>query len=85
MDIPQQVKDAVSELVERYGDDISFVGHFAQGKCPIENFRAGADLYMFHYPEDLDIGFPLVILFDGKEAISINNRISLELLRSFKY
>lgn len=84
-DIPEEVKNALKEEISQYSDRISFVGSFGKGECPVEGFEDGADLFLFRDPDDLDIGFPLVVLFAGGKAVDIRERLSLLLLRNFKY
>lgn len=54
--VPQIVKDAAQDLIDRFGDNFNYLGKFE-----------GADAYVFKFPNDLCIGYPYVYLVkDGK-------------------
>ena len=54
--IPQIVKDAARDLIDRFGDNFNYLGKFE-----------GADAYTLQVPDDLCIGYPHVYLVkDGK-------------------
>lgn len=54
--VPQIVKDAARDLIDRFGDNFDYLGKFE-----------GSDAYAFKFPNDLCIGYPYVYLIkDGK-------------------
>jgi len=49
--IPQIVKDAASYLIEMFGDNFDYLGKYE-----------GADVYMYHFSEEVTVGGPFVYL-----------------------
>ena len=72
MNIPSQVMKAASELRAMYGEHVEYLGEFQ-----------GAQVYYYHYPDDIDVGFPSVYLLKGGELTEISGHLALEILDSF--
>lgn len=72
MNIPSQVMNAASELRAMYGEHVEYIGEFQ-----------GAQAYYYHYPDDVDAGFPSVYLLKGGELTEISGLFALEILDSF--
>lgn len=72
MNIPSQVMSAASELRAMYGEHVEYLGEYQ-----------GARAYYYHYPEDVDAGFPSVYLLKGGEVTEIGDFFALEILDSF--
>ncbi len=72
MNIPSQVMKAASELRAMYGEHVEYLGEFQ-----------GAQAYYYHYPDDIDVGFPSVYLLKGGELTEISGHLALEILDSF--
>ena len=54
--VPQIVKDAARDLIDRFGDNFDYLGKFE-----------GSDAFAYAFPEDSCTGFPFVYLVkDGK-------------------
>lgn len=60
MKIPEQILHAAQELTARYGNQLVFRGCYND-----------YSVYQFCFPNDLDTGFPILYLFDGKEVTTI--------------
>lgn len=62
MEIPPKVRKAAKWYIEHFGERIKYMA--------TENGKA---IYYFAFPEDSDIGFPIVYLFDGNIVETIDN------------
>jgi len=72
MNIPQQVKNEAWDLIEQYGDSFDYLGKYE-----------GQDVYRFRFPDDVDVGYPVVYLFAGGEALEVSDFWALDIVRSF--
>lgn len=72
MKTPAKVKAAARYLVEMYGDHIEHLGQYQ-----------GAEAFYYHYPEDVDAGFPSVYLWKDEEVTEISDFFALEIIGSF--
>lgn len=72
MKTPAKIKEAARYLVERYGDRIEYLGQYQ-----------GAEAFYYHFPEDVDAGFPSVYLLKDDEVTEIGGFFALEILDSF--
>lgn len=72
MNIPSQVMNAASELRTMYGEHVEYLGEFQ-----------GAQAYYYHYPDDVDAGFPSVYLLKDGEMTEVGGFFALEILESF--
>lgn len=72
MNIPSQVMNAASELRAMYGEHVEYLGEFQ-----------GAQAYYYHFPDDVDAGFPSVYLLKDGELTEISGPFALEILASF--
>lgn len=69
MDIPAKVQDAARYLVEMYGDHVEHLGHYQ-----------GAEAYYYHFPENLDVGFPSVYLLKGDKVTEMSGIEALRII-----
>lgn len=72
METPAKVKAAARYLVEMYGDHIEHLGQYQ-----------GAEAFYYHYPEDVDAGFPSVYLWKDNTVTEISGFDALRLLGGF--
>lgn len=71
--IPQIVKKAAHDLIEIYGDHFDYLGKFEE-----------ADAYMYHFPDDVDTGFPFVYLLNSDNSVSeIDGFQAMDIINSF--
>lgn len=70
--IPQIVKDAASYLIELYGDNFDYLGKYEE-----------ADVYKYHFPDEICTGFPVVYLVKGNNIEEIGGFSALDILESF--
>ncbi len=72
MEIPSKVKQAAQSLVEMYGDHIEHLGQYQ-----------GAEAFYYHFPDDIDAGFPFIYLLKGENLREVTGPDALRLLRRF--
>lgn len=60
MNVPQEVKNAARDLISQYGDSFDYLGN-----------HEGQKAYLYLFPEDATIGFPVLYLFKEGQAIEI--------------
>lgn len=72
MKIPEPVKQAAQGLIDMYGFNIDYLGTYE-----------GADVYMYHFPDDVDTGFPFVYLYDNDNVEEITDFEALDIIRLF--
>jgi len=72
MNIPSKVMNAASELRAMYGEHVEYLGEFQ-----------GAQAYYYHFPDDVDAGFPSVYLLKDGELTEISGPFALEILDLF--
>lgn len=72
MNIPAQIRTAAQWLVEQYGDRIEHLGEYK-----------GAQAYYYHFPDDVDAGFPVAYLLKEDKVTEITSFDALHLLRRF--
>lgn len=51
--IPQPVAEAAKAFCARYGENIVYIGKYKK-----------QDVYMFEFPDDVEIGFPFIYLYN---------------------
>lgn len=66
--IPSKIKQAAAELIAEYGDNIEYIGEYKD-----------KEVYLFRFPEDIEIGFPVYFLYDGKHIDTITGFEALRL------
>ena len=69
---PQIVKDAASYLIELYGDKFDYLGK-----------HEGADVYMYHFSEEVTAGFPPVYLYKDGTVEELTSYVACDFLNSF--
>lgn len=69
--VPEQIKTAAKQLIQQYGDAFEYLGTF-QDK----------DAFLFAYPEDVDAGYPVVYLWDGKTVDEVTDFIALNIVNT---
>lgn len=75
MEVPAQIKTAAKSLIDVYGSAFDYLGKYES-----------KDAFLFHFPEDLCVGFPFLYLFKddqvteitGTEALNILDRLPIE-------
>lgn len=72
MKIPSKVKQAAQYLIEMYGDHVEHLGQYQ-----------GAEAFYYHFPDDVDAGFPTVYLLKGDELTEVSDFFALEIIGSF--
>ena len=60
MNVPEQVKNEARPLIEQYGDSFDYLGN-----------REGQEAYLFRFPDDATVGFPVLYLFKDGEAMEV--------------
>lgn len=60
MNVPQEVKNAARDLIDQYGESFDYLGNLE-----------GQEAYLFCFPEETTIGFPVLYLFKDEQAIEI--------------
>lgn len=70
--IPQIVKDAASDLIEEYGDNFDYLGKYE-----------GADVYVYHFSEEVTTGFPPVYLYKDGAVERLTGDVAFCFLDSF--
>ena len=71
MNIPSQVMKAASELRAMYGEHVEYLGEFQ-----------GAQVYYYHYPDDITAGVCPVYLYDGTTVDEVTGDIAMNILDS---
>ena len=66
--IPLKVKQAAGGLIAEYGDNIKHIGEYK-----------GKEAYLFRFPKDIEVGFPVYFLYDGKHVDTITGFEALRL------
>lgn len=73
-EIPQEVKEAASFLINMYGDYIQHIGTYQD-----------SDVYQYMFPKGTKTGFPFVFLFNGtNEVQKITGFDSFDIIRAAK-
>ena len=72
MEIPAKVRQAAQYLVEMYGDLIEHLGQYQ-----------GAEAFYYHYPDNVDTGFPSVYLLKDDGLTEVSDFFALEIIGSF--
>ncbi len=72
MNIPAQIRTAAQWLVEQYGDRIEHLGEYK-----------GAQVYYYHFPDDVDAGFPVAYLLKEDKITEVTGFDALHLLGRF--
>lgn len=70
--IPQIVKDAASDLIEMFGDNFDYLGKYE-----------GADVYMYHFSEEVTVGGPFVYLYKDGAVERLTGDVAFCFLDSF--
>ena len=72
--IPSEVKNAAKDLIMMFGSQFALLGQ-----------RDGRDVYRFLLPEDEELGFPSLFLFDRetKDVKIISGHDALQMIDSF--
>lgn len=75
MKIPEKIKHQANDLIELFGDNITYIGKYQ-----------GQEVFQFILPADQENGFPIVYLYDpksdkvetvgGMDAIDLLNNIN---------
>lgn len=70
-DIPMPIIKAASALIERYGHNIRYIGRYQR-----------KDVYVFAFPEDLEVGFPFIYIYEDctEKAIEITGPDALDII-----
>ncbi|MBO5974885.1 MAG: hypothetical protein J6P95_04145 [Paludibacteraceae bacterium] len=71
-EISQIVKNTAKDLIEMYGDKIDYLGKYE-----------GADVYSFHFPNDVDTGFPFVFICKNGKISEITGFEALDIISLF--
>ncbi len=69
---PQIVKDAASYLIEMFGDNFDYLGK-----------HEGADVYVYHFSEEVTAGFPPVYLYKDGAVEELTGDVASYFLDSF--
>lgn len=72
MKTPAKVKAAAQHIVEMYGDHIEHLGQYQ-----------GAEVFYYHYPEDITAGYCPVYLYKDGEVDELTGEIAYIVLGSF--
>ena len=69
--IPQPVAEAAKAFCARYGENIVYIGKYKK-----------QDVYMYEFPDDVEIGFPFIYLYnpDIQKVLEITGSDSLDIL-----
>lgn len=69
--IPQTVLNAAKKLITRYDNRLAFIGKYN-----------GQDVYVFSFPDDVEIGFPFLYLYDKEQqtAFEITGHNALDII-----
>ena len=70
--IPQIVKNAAKDLIDMYGDKFEDLGKYE-----------GSDAYAFHFPDDVDTGFPFVFIYKNGKISEITGFEALDIITLF--
>ena len=70
MKIPEIIKELARELIEGYGEHFRYLG----------KIETGHDAYTFDFPEEQEVGFPSVYLYDGHFAFEISGFEALHII-----
>ena len=73
MKIPEAVIEEAREWIEDYGEHFTYHGKMDDGR----------DVYSFDRPEEMEVGYPIVYLYDGHVAMEISGGQALDILASF--
>lgn len=72
MKIPEAIRKEAQELIAQFGDRLSYLGKIADGR----------DAYSFTFPDDQEVGFPSVFLYDGHVVMEISGFDALDIINS---
>ena len=72
MNTPEQVKKAAQYLIDMYGDHVEHLGE-----------HQGAEAFYYHFPDDVDAGFPPVYLLKGGKLTELTGFEALRLIRLY--
>ena len=70
MKIPEAVIEEARELIEGFGEHFRYLGKITDGR----------DAYSFIFPDDQNVGFPFVFLYDGHIASPISGYKALHII-----
>ena len=73
--IPMPIIEAANALIERYGQNIGYIGRFQ-----------GDEVYVFAFPEEVEIGFPFIYIYKGfsEKVIEITGARALDIIAKVK-
>lgn len=69
MGIPKSVINEASGLISRYGERLVFLGKYDE-----------ADVFLFQFPADLDVGTTIFLDYKNGECIKLSNLAALPIL-----
>lgn len=72
MTTPAKIQEAARCLVEMFGDHVEHLGKYQ-----------GAEAYYYHFPDDIEVGFPIVYLLKNEEVTEVSGFDALQLLGRF--
>lgn len=73
-EIPQEVKEAASFLIDLYGDSMVYIGKYQD-----------SDVYQYLFPEGIKTGFPFVFLYNGAGVVQkITGEKTFSIIRTAK-
>lgn len=70
--IPQPVIEEAKELIDMYGERISYLGKIKDGR----------DAYCFTFPDEEETGYPFVYLYDEHIVMEISGLDALDVIDS---
>lgn len=68
--IPQPVVAEASFYIERFGNKLQYAGR-----------AKGRDFYFFAFPDDMEVGAPLIIEYNGGKARQIEGKELFDTIR----
>lgn len=67
--IPKEVKQEAQYLIDRYGDRLKYLGDVD-----------GQKAWLFAFPADATIGYPVVYLFKNGEALEVSDSLAFDFI-----
>lgn len=67
--IPKEVKQEAQYLIDRYGDRLKYLGDVD-----------GQKAWLFVFPADATIGYPVVYLFKNGEALEVSDSLAFDFI-----
>ena len=69
MEIPKQVLKAAAYFIDRFGENLEYLG-----------VQSGAQLWHFRFPVGMILGMPVVYCFDGQEVKQLEYEEAIKIL-----